>query len=98
MSEKSYAFDARCAGLKRTTTTFLLTIATFFGGAADAATTADAPYPNMPAIAPIGVRIPHYLAVPNEAKAPSVDPAKGYRLQELGKGLYMITNNAYQSM
>jgi len=52
----------------------------------------------MPSIAPIGVRIGHYQKVPEEAKAPPVDPAKGYRLQELGKGLYMITDNGYQSM
>jgi glyoxylase-like metal-dependent hydrolase (beta-lactamase superfamily II) len=52
----------------------------------------------MPNIAPIGARISHYLAVPEEAKAPAVDPAKGYRLEEVGKGLYMITDNAYQSM
>lgn len=56
------------------------------------------PYPNMPDIAPIGVRIGKYLDVPESAKGPPVDPAKGYRLQELGKGLYLITDNAIQSM
>ena len=56
------------------------------------------PYPNMPSIAPIGVRIGKYLDVPASARGPAVDPAKGYRLQELGSGLYMITDNAYQSM
>jgi glyoxylase-like metal-dependent hydrolase (beta-lactamase superfamily II) len=79
----------------------LLAAVTSFAGTArgsDPAPAADAPYPNMPTIPPIGVRIGHYRDVPNEAKAPPVDPAKGYRLQELGKGLYMITNNAYQSM
>jgi glyoxylase-like metal-dependent hydrolase (beta-lactamase superfamily II) len=44
------------------------------------------------------VRIGHYLEVPAEAKGPPIDPAKGYRLQELGKGLYVITDNAVQSM
>ncbi len=58
----------------------------------------DAPYEHMPRIAPIGVRIGHYLDVPAEAKGPPIDPAKGYRLQELGKGLYMITDNVSQSM
>lgn len=58
----------------------------------------EAPYANMPSIAPIGVRISHYQKVPEDAKGPPVDPAKGYRLQELGKGLYMITDNAIQSM
>jgi glyoxylase-like metal-dependent hydrolase (beta-lactamase superfamily II) len=57
-----------------------------------------APYPDMPKVAPIGERIGQYLAVPAEAKGPPVDPAKGYRLQELGKGLYMITDNVYQSV
>ena len=60
--------------------------------------TAGEPYPNMPPIAPIGVRIGKYLDVPASSKGPAVDPAKGYRVQDLGKGLYLITDNAYQSM
>jgi hypothetical protein len=36
--------------------------------------------------------------VPASAQGPAIDPAKGYRLQGLGKGLYMITDNAIQSM
>ena len=56
------------------------------------------PYPNMPLIAPIGERIEKYINVNESAKGPSIDPAKGYRIQQLGKGLYMITDNAYQSM
>ena len=56
------------------------------------------PYPNMPLIAPIGERIEKYINVNESAKGPSIDPKKGYRIQELGKGLYMITDNAYQSM
>jgi glyoxylase-like metal-dependent hydrolase (beta-lactamase superfamily II) len=59
---------------------------------------AGEPYPQMPSIAPIGERIGKYLDVPEAAKGPAVDPAKGYRLQDLGQGLYMITDNAYQSM
>src|SRR5690242_14264423 len=59
---------------------------------------AGEPYPQMPSIAPIGVRIGRYMDVPASAKGPAVDPAKGYRLQDLGGGLYMITDNAYQSM
>lgn len=39
-----------------------------------------------------------YLDVPEAAKGPSIDPTKGYRLQDLSKGLYMLTDNAYQSM
>jgi glyoxylase-like metal-dependent hydrolase (beta-lactamase superfamily II) len=56
------------------------------------------PYPNMPALAPVGVRVERYFDVPDSAKGPSVDPAKGYRIQQLGEGLYMITDGAYQSM
>src|SRR5688572_27908196 len=59
---------------------------------------AGSPYPHMPAIAPIGERTGKYLDVPDSAKGPSIDPAKGYRLQDLGDGLYMVTDNAYQSM
>ena len=56
------------------------------------------PYPNMPSIAPIGVRIPKYLDVPESAKGPAIDPAKGVRVEKVGTGLYMVTNGAYQSM
>src|SRR6266851_362518 len=59
---------------------------------------AGEPYPNMPSIAPIGVRIAKYLDVPASAQGPAIDPAKGYRVQDLGSGLYMITDNAIQSM
>lgn len=57
-----------------------------------------APYSNMPAIAPIGVHIDKYMDVPESAKGPPVDPAKGYRIQELGRGLYLVTDNGIQSM
>jgi glyoxylase-like metal-dependent hydrolase (beta-lactamase superfamily II) len=67
--------------------------------AAFAALTARSePYPDMPTIAPIGERIGKYLDVPPNARGPRVDPARGYRLQDLGDGLYMITDNIYQSM
>jgi glyoxylase-like metal-dependent hydrolase (beta-lactamase superfamily II) len=57
-----------------------------------------APYSHMPAIAPIGVRIQSHIPIPEQAKGPLVDPGKGYRLEKLGDGLYMITDNVYQSM
>ena len=57
-----------------------------------------APYTEMPAIAPIGVRVDRYLLLPPGAMAPNVDPTKSYRLQQLGRGLYMVTDNGYQSM
>ncbi|GAA4745568.1 MBL fold metallo-hydrolase [Sphingomonas daechungensis] len=59
---------------------------------------AGTPYQNMPPLAPIGVRPDRYLPVPESAGAPAVNPATGYRLQELGRGLYMVTDNSYQSM
>jgi glyoxylase-like metal-dependent hydrolase (beta-lactamase superfamily II) len=55
-------------------------------------------YKEMPLIAAIGERVEHYLAIDKSAKGPAIDPQKGYRLQDLGKDLYMITDNAYQSM
>ena len=59
---------------------------------------AGSPYPSMPAIAAIGVRVDKYLDIPEAARGPAIDPVKGYRLQDLGRGLYMITDNAYQSL
>jgi glyoxylase-like metal-dependent hydrolase (beta-lactamase superfamily II) len=56
------------------------------------------PYLNMPLIAPIGVRIEKHLDVPESGKGPMIDPAKGHRIQKLGKDLYMITDNALQCM
>jgi glyoxylase-like metal-dependent hydrolase (beta-lactamase superfamily II) len=59
---------------------------------------AGAPYANMNHIAPIGVRTGKYLDIPEASKGPPVDPAKGYRVEELGTGLYMVTDNAISSM
>ena len=55
-------------------------------------------YPLMPQIAPIGERIAKYQDIPESARGPAINPDKGYRLQELGDGLYMVTDNIYQSM
>src|SRR5450755_2317727 len=60
--------------------------------------TAGEPYPNIPSIPPIGVRTGKYFDIPASAQGPAVDPAKGYRLQDFGGGLYMITDNQIQSM
>ena len=60
--------------------------------------TLNAPYANMPAIAPIGVRTDKYFDVPDLAKGPAVEPGRGFRTQDLGSGLYMITDGTYQSM
>src|SRR5215213_6685435 len=43
---------------------------------------AGEPYPQMPSVAPIGVRTGKYMDVPASALGPAVDPAKGYRLQD----------------
>ena len=59
---------------------------------------AGIPYADMPTIAPIGVRVDRYFDVPGFAKGPAIDPAKGYRTERLGEGLYMITDGAYQSI
>jgi glyoxylase-like metal-dependent hydrolase (beta-lactamase superfamily II) len=59
---------------------------------------AGAAYKDMPSVVPIGVRPDRYLPIPQDALAPEVEPAKGYRLQLLGRGLYMVTDNAYQSL
>lgn len=56
------------------------------------------PYHNMPSLAPIGVRTDRYLPIPKEEQVPAIDPAKGYRTELLGRGLYMVTDNGYQSM
>ena len=56
------------------------------------------PYRSRPLIAPIGERIEKYITINESAKGPSIDPGKGYRIQQLGNGLYMLTDNAYQSM
>jgi glyoxylase-like metal-dependent hydrolase (beta-lactamase superfamily II) len=58
----------------------------------------DVPYANMPALAPIGARIGKYLDVPAAATGPAIPAGQGYRVEDLGAGLYMITDNAYQSM
>src|ERR1700722_12631547 len=56
---------------------------------------AGRPYANMPDIAPIGVRVDKYYDIPEQAKGPDIDPAKGYRVEDLGKGLYMITDGFF---
>src|SRR4051812_46580726 len=55
-------------------------------------------YPNAPSIPPIGVKTTKYFDIPASARGPAVDPGKGYRLQDFGSGLYMITDNQIQSM
>lgn len=68
------------------------------GAANETQGAAGEPYEHMPSIAPIGVRTGRYMEIPPSARGPAIDPAKGYRLQDLGRGLYMVTDNVYQSM
>jgi glyoxylase-like metal-dependent hydrolase (beta-lactamase superfamily II) len=67
-------------------------------GATAAPGSAGQPYPGMPSIAPIGERIDKYIDIPAFARGPAIDARKGYRLEDLGDGLYMVTDNIYQSM
>lgn len=84
--------------------TSLIAVAAFWNGASLGARngtrsgTPAVPYANMPAIAPIGARVDKYADVPDFARGPAVDLAKGYRTQKLGDGLYMVTDGGYQSM
>jgi hypothetical protein len=55
------------------------------------------PYPNMPDIVPPNVRATEYGPVA-EKDAPPIDPAKGYRVENFGGGVYMVTEGAYQMM
>lgn len=65
---------------------------------AGSATSAETSPVAVPRIAPPGVPIDAYRSVPAGAQGPPVDPAKGYRLQDLGPDLYMVTDNVYQAM
>jgi glyoxylase-like metal-dependent hydrolase (beta-lactamase superfamily II) len=49
-------------------------------------------------IAPIGVRPAAFMEIPASALGPGIDRKKGYRIENLGTDLYMVTDNAYQSM
>ncbi len=49
-------------------------------------------------IAPIGARPTAFMKIPASARGPEIDRKKGYRIESLGPGLFMVTDNAYQSM
>lgn len=57
-----------------------------------------APYPNMPDYAPPQVHATEYGPVPASEVGPAIDPAKGYRVEDFGGGVYMVTEGAYQAM
>ncbi len=58
----------------------------------------DPPYDKMPDIAPPIVRTTKYLPVSAEARGPAIDPAKGYRIESLGAGAFLVTDGVYQAM
>ena len=97
MKPSNPATHARALLLTAAAASLVAATGVFWTGAALAARngsragTPGVPYANMPAIAPIGVRVDTYLEIPDSAKGPSVDPVKGYRTQKLGDGLYMIS-------
>lgn len=55
-------------------------------------------YPNMPSIVPPNVRPNAFAAVPTSALGPSIDPSKGYRTEDFGGGVFMLTDGAEQVM
>lgn len=79
-------------------TAALLALAPLAAARAQQAGEPGTPYANMNHLAPIGVRTDRYLPVPDAAKGPPVDPARGYRTEDLGGGAYMVTDNGYNSM
>ena len=60
--------------------------------------TREVPTAQLPQIVPIGIPILEHLQIPAQAQGPAIDLKKGYRLQDLGTGLFMISDNVYQSM
>ena len=52
----------------------------------------DPPYDKMPELAPPIVRTNKYLPVSAAARGPAVDPAKGYRVESLGAGAFLVTD------
>jgi glyoxylase-like metal-dependent hydrolase (beta-lactamase superfamily II) len=74
------------------------TAAAQYTSATAASAQPDDGYPPIPSIPAIGVRNGRYFDLPVSAGGPPVDAAKGFRLQDLGAGLYLITDDIYQSM
>lgn len=56
------------------------------------------PYPGASDIAPPMVHNDHYDPVLEAGLAPDIDPAIGYRIEDLGAGAYMVTEGVYQMM
>lgn len=56
------------------------------------------PYANMPDIVPPNVRPDSYAPLTATQAGPPLDPAKGYRIDHLGGGVYMVGDNGYNTM
>ena len=57
-----------------------------------------APYPGASDIAPPMVHNDHYDAVLSAGLGADIDAAKGYRIEDMGAGAYMVTEGIYQMM
>lgn len=62
------------------------------------ATAWGTPYANMPDIVPPNVRQDAYRPLTDAQLGPPIDPAKGYRIENLGGGVYVVGNGNYNTM
>jgi len=62
------------------------------------ATAWGAAYPNMPDIVPPNVRTDAYTPLTAAQMGPPIDAAKGYRIDDLGGGVYMVGDGIYNTM
>ncbi len=67
-------------------------------GPGSQATAWGPPYPTMPDFVPPQVRPTEYAVVAAAEVGPPIDPAKGYRTEDFGGGVYMVTEGTYQAM
>ena len=56
------------------------------------------PYSNMPDIVPPNVRADAYTPLTEAQKGPPIDPIKGYRIDNLGGGVYAVGDGVYNTM
>jgi glyoxylase-like metal-dependent hydrolase (beta-lactamase superfamily II) len=62
------------------------------------ATPWGSPYSNMPDIVPPNVRADAYTPLTEAQKGPAIDPIKGYRIDNLGGGVYAVGDGIYNTM
>ncbi len=56
------------------------------------------PYSNMPEVVPPNVRADAYTPLTAAQMGPAIDPVKGYRVENLGGGVYVIGDGTYNTM